>query len=437
MQANSASGTSPAKLMGLTKRLPAVGVAVSLALLVCSVLSAGVGFGEPASPSPPTAKLQLTDGDRIVYYGNTLLERDRHYGTLETMFRTRFPGRKLSFRNLAWPGDTVNVQLRPLNFGSMERHLREQKPTVIFVSFGMNEAYQGAAGLSAYLEGYRRQLAMLQRLRARVILLSPIRQERRGPPLPDPQNYNQNAGLYHAATQKLANELRLTYIDLYNGLVPEHNSKFPLTENGIHLSRYGYWRLSEEVARCLGLCPRWEVKLDFARQQLSLAQGTQLSELTWYADGLSFVACDTVLPNPAPDGAPEGADVAAAHRRLVVVGLPPGNYQLYANKQPLVKASHEEWGQGVILTSDPTYQQARKLREMIIEKDLLFFHRWRAHNGEYIYGRRSKPGGGNAGNPTFPTEFAQLEKLLLASDQSLDAQATPKPISYRLQRVLP
>ena len=74
---------------------------------------------------------------------------------------------------------------------------------------------------------------------------------------------------------------------------------------------------------------------------------------------------------------------------------------------------------------------------MIIEKDLLFFHRWRAHNGEYIYGRRSKPGGGNAGNPTFPTEFAQLEKLLLASDQSLDAQATPKPISYRLQRVLP
>jgi lysophospholipase L1-like esterase len=375
----------------------------------------------------------LNDGDRVVYYGNTLLERDRHYGMLETMLRTRFPGRKLTFRNLAWPGDTVNVQLRPLNFGNMESHLRAQKPTVVFVSFGMNEAHQGPAGLNSYLEGYRRQLTMLQRLQARLILLSPIRQEQLTPPLPATKVYNAHAGLYHQATQNLAAQMGLTYLDLYSTLITESPADPPLTDNGIHLNRYGYWRFSELIAQCLGLSTRWEVKLDFA-QHSATAQGTQLSKLSWHADGLSFVATDLVLPNPVPDGYPEELDRQAGHRRLVIQGLPAGNYQLFADNHLIAQGTHQDWSRGIVLTADPTYQRARQLRNKVIEKDLLFFHRWRAHNGEYIYGRRSKPGGGNSGNPTFPAEFAELDKLLSEADRQLDELATPKPITYVLRR---
>lgn len=397
------------------------------------------GNGNQAQPTSlsPSSQFVLRDGDRVVYYGNTLLERDRHYGALETMLRTRFAGKKLSFRNLAWPGDTVNVQLRPLNFGSMERHLQQQKPTVVFVSFGMNEAYEGTSGLKTYLEGYRRQLAMLQKLQARLILLSPIRQEPIGPPVRDPKPYNTNAALYHDATKKLAAEWNLTYLDLYSSLIPVESPRIPLTDNGIHLNRYGYWRLSETVAQSLGLSTKWDVALDFGKRQTLYLKGTQIGQLQWHPDGLSFVATNYVLPNPAPEGSPEDADQQAAHRRLIVKGLPPGDYELLADNQLIARATAEQWDQGLVLTADPTYQQARKLREMVIEKDLLFFHRWRAHNGEYIYGRRSKPGGGNAGNPTFPSEFAELDRLLAEGDQRLDDQATPRPITYRLRRIRP
>src|SRR4051812_38710412 len=90
-----------------------------------------------AEPAP----FELKDGDRVLFVGNTFLERDRHYGTIETMLRSRFPGRTWTLRNLAWPGDTTMVQLRPLNFGSPQEHIAAHRPTVVFVSYGMNEAF--------------------------------------------------------------------------------------------------------------------------------------------------------------------------------------------------------------------------------------------------------------------------------------------------------
>ncbi|MCS7167644.1 MAG: SGNH/GDSL hydrolase family protein [Gemmatales bacterium] len=382
-------------------------------------------------------KFELTSGDRIVYYGGTLLERDRHYGILETMFRTRFPNRQLTFRNLAWPGDTVYTQLRPLNFGNMEQHLREQRPSVILVCFGMTEAYQGRAGLDSYTKAYARQLSMLGKLTSRIIVLSPIRQEFLGPPLPDPKTYNDHVALYHAATRQLVAKMKLPYIDLYSYLIPDQRADPPLTENGIHLTRYGYWRLSELLAQQLGLSERWEVTLDFKKKAVISARGTRVENVEWLEEGLRFTAHDQVLPNPAPEGSPADADEQAAQRRLTIDGLPDGQYQLFAENQLVAQGSSVQWSRGIVLVRDSTYQQARKLREIVIEKDILFFHRWRAHNGEYIYGRRSKPGGGNSGNPTFPAEFAELDRLLEEMDRRLDEQAKPRPIHYRLRRVTP
>ncbi len=408
-------------------------------LILGTVILAGI-CSQSREVAQPASKalLELQDGDRMVYYGNTLLERDRHYGMLETMFRSRFPGRKLSFRNLAWPGDTVHVQLRPLNFGSMELHLKVQKPSIILVSFGNNEAYDGQAGLQAYLKAYRRQLEMLTRTGAKIIILSPIRHEDLGTPFPNPSAYNENARSYSEATRQLARETGALYIDLYNTVIPPTTpTSATLTENGVHLNRYGYWRLSEVLAAQLGLTLRWQVVLDFSKQQLVTAQGTQLQHLNWKADGFSFTARDLILPNPAPEGAPENADHEAAHRRLQISGLPAGTFELLCDGKPIARASAQEWQRGLVLTADPAYQQVRQLRQKVIEKELLFFHRWRAHNGEYIYGRRSKPGGGNAGNPTFPLEFAELERLLVQTDAHLDQLASPQTHTYTLKRVEP
>ena len=52
------------------------------------------------------SKLTLADGDRVLLIGDTLIERENNYGALETKLRQQFPGRKFSVRNLGYSGDT-------------------------------------------------------------------------------------------------------------------------------------------------------------------------------------------------------------------------------------------------------------------------------------------------------------------------------------------
>jgi hypothetical protein len=71
-----------------------------------------------------------------------------------------------------------------------------------------------------------------------------------------------------------------------------------------------------------------------------------------------------------------------------------------------------------------TPERLQTVREEVIRKERLFMDRYRAHNGEYIYGRRAAPGGGNAGNPSFSTEFARLDRLLAEAEERIIAIST-------------
>src|SRR4051794_36636452 len=90
------------------------------------------------------APLTLADGDRVVFLGNTLIEREQRSGYWETALVRHFPGKKIEFRNLGWSGDTVFGAARA-GFGTTKdgfRHLKEHvlalKPTVILLGYGTN-----------------------------------------------------------------------------------------------------------------------------------------------------------------------------------------------------------------------------------------------------------------------------------------------------------
>src|SRR5690349_3865359 len=91
----------------------ALPVRVVAAILIALACTSGRANAEDAGP-----KLELRSGDRVALVGATFIERDRHYGEFESVLRSRFPGVRFSLRNMAWPGDTTTVQLRPLNFGT-------------------------------------------------------------------------------------------------------------------------------------------------------------------------------------------------------------------------------------------------------------------------------------------------------------------------------
>ena len=49
---------------------------------------------------------EIKDGDRVLFLGDTLLEREGTYGYLETRMVEQFPDRKFTVRNLAFSADT-------------------------------------------------------------------------------------------------------------------------------------------------------------------------------------------------------------------------------------------------------------------------------------------------------------------------------------------
>ena len=101
----------------------------------------------------PPAALELRARDRIVLVGNTLAERMQLFNHFETLLATRFPDLQLTVRNLGWSGDTVALQPRPLNFGTTPTHLYRQKADVILAFFGLNESFDGQAGLGTVRAG--------------------------------------------------------------------------------------------------------------------------------------------------------------------------------------------------------------------------------------------------------------------------------------------
>jgi lysophospholipase L1-like esterase len=214
-------------------------------------------------PSAPAAEpFRLGDGNRVVFLGDTLVEREQLYGWWELALTTRFPGKKVSFRNLGWSGDTVFGDARA-GFGTAAdgfRHLKEHtlslKPTVIFIGYGSNESFAGPAGLGRFTRGLEELLEALAPAKARIVLLSPLRQGTMPPPLPDPAAHNRDLRLYADAIRDVAKKRGHRFIDLYDRLGDVGKVRPPVTENGIHLSGRGYRWSAGELEKGLGLAPR-------------------------------------------------------------------------------------------------------------------------------------------------------------------------------------
>ena len=325
------------------------------------------GIGTAAHSQSVVPPFNPKTGDRIVLLGNTFAERMRHYGHLETLLQQTFPNRQLSLRNMGWSADEVGLQPRPLNFpglgekttasvtrpahnetnevvfngftrqsdpitmpvalnfAGLNQDLTDQKADILFLCFGMNESFKGAAGLRQFEQDLSAFIANLQRNRYNgrtapvLVLVSPIAHEEAEPRQADPTDHNQNLALYTNAMQQMATANGLYFIDLFRPSLAHMQQKgTPITINGIHLTDEGYRLAAGWMGQALGL------------------------------------------------------------------------------------------GNGVDLRSD----FSKTLRRVIKHKDDHFFYRWRAVNGEYIYGRRREPFGVIA----FPPELRKLAQMVAALD---------------------
>jgi glucose/arabinose dehydrogenase/azurin len=230
----------------MTKEAIRFVVLLLISLLLSCAKKASVDHFDP----PPNST--------IVFIGNTFAEALQDHNYFETLLYESFPGRNLTVRNLAWSADEIDLQPRPVNFGTLDEHLGQQKADVIFACFGLNEAFKGPDSLPVFQKKLKSLLAHLLsqtyngRSAPKIVLVSPIAHEALGGFLPDPTPHNQSLKRYTRAMNQVGKELGIPFIDLYQ---PTHermkNRQDSLTTNGIHLNERGYQLVSELMARAL------------------------------------------------------------------------------------------------------------------------------------------------------------------------------------------
>ena len=379
----------------------------------------------------------LRDGDRVVLLGSTFIERAQAHGYLETALTSRFPGANVQFRNLGWSGDNVQGEARA-GFGPIEegfKHLREHvlalQPTVILLNYGANEAFAGEAGLETFLAQLDVLLKTLDETGAQIVFLTPPPQEDLGRPLPDPAHHNRDLKLYGNAIAKLAAKRGSPVVNLYDLLGPKSLGKSagPLTDNGLHLTAYGYWRAAPLVERGLGFDERqWEIEVDVPQANIT-ADGTRISQASIAPETIRFVARDAQLPLPPAPQDSSAAPPVLCPRTLRVFDLPSGSYELKIDDQSVAQANAFEWSRGVTITSGPEFDQAERLRQAILAKNELYFHRWRPQNVTYLFGFRKHEQGNNA------VEIPQFDPLVEARETEIRTLSLPVAHTYQLTKV--
>jgi lysophospholipase L1-like esterase len=409
-----------------------------------SIVLLGVAIAILIGPGPAPAfaegpPFELVDGDRVVLIGGTMIERDQESGYLETRLIRRYPDRSITFRNLGWSGDTVEGPSRA-GFGSVEdgyRHLVEHvlalKPTVVIVGYGGVEAFDGPAGLPKFVANLDKLLKAIEPTKARLVILSTTRQEDLGPPLPDPTRHNADLALYRGTLKVEAEKRGAVFVDLFSDLPDRARATppDPLTDNGIHFTPQGYWRLASAVeddlfadghkmvGTNLGSDEPGRVRLD-----LYCHFPTRFKGLETTPTGLRFKLLDERLPDPPSTRI--GGKRTDFDRVIRVSGLKPGRYALKIDDQAIATAADAAWKEGVVVRRGPEFDQVEALRRAIIAKNQLYFYRWRPQNETYLFGFRKHEQGQNA------REIPQFDPLVAAKEAEIARLRVPVPHVYEL-----
>ncbi len=412
------------------------------------------GLAEPEIPerseAPVTAArarntlpFTFNDGDHICLVGATFIERAQLFEHLEAVLTGAAGNRQVTFRNLGWAADTVFAESRGIfdppsaGYLRMVEQVRAEEPSVVFVCYGQNEAL--TAGMSP--ENFARQLGQfLDELAASgipCILVSPHELLPAPPPIPSPARFNRRIQVYAESVGSVAQSRQLAFLDLFSDFssqllsnsrllrpfdpAPAGTSAFAeLAENGMHLTDSGYASAAlffrQRLMGLPALLPT--VSID-AEKRTVTAIGAEIQKVEWTADGsaVTFSLLQAQL-TPIPVALQvSGAQLATPDSQPAV---PPAG----TPADPLVPTVAAADGMARLAGSTLPYE---RLKELIRNKNELYFHRWRPQNITYLFGFRKHEQGNNA------ADIARFDPFVRDLEGKIHAAQLPPAQTVRVQ----
>ncbi|HSI65373.1 MAG TPA: hypothetical protein VLE43_19765 [Candidatus Saccharimonadia bacterium] len=177
------------------------------------------GAGKPAArhPSPPSGGPRFIprQDETIALIGGTEAVALAESGDLEAMLLLAFPQSHLRFRNLAWEGDTVFKQDRPMSFGDLAQQLRRVNAGSVFMMFGRQECLdRGKDGLQEFKVWFGKLLDVVQKQTQNIVIVGPQPFEVLQAPLPDLSKKNVDLLTYEKVMKAASDERGLIFVPM-------------------------------------------------------------------------------------------------------------------------------------------------------------------------------------------------------------------------------
>jgi len=343
----------------------------------------------------------LKDGDRVVFYGDSITDQRLYTTFTETFVLTRFPNLNVSFVHSGWGGDRVTGGKGGDINTRLERDLFHWQPTVVTVMLGMNDGSYRAFDQQIF-DTYRNGLtSIVQQIdqrqpgtRVTLIRPSPYDDVTRKPNFAG--GYNEVLIRYGDAVEQLAQSTNHQVANLNADLTQVLQSakgkdatlSTKIIPDRVHPAPAGHWIMAASLLKA------WNapavvsaVDIDAAAPRVVACENTQVSDLKNENGALVWTQLDKALPMPLNLAAPEFAlavessdSLNALNRQpLRVAGLTAPYYTLKIDGAEVGVYTAQQLADGLNLAVLPTpmLRQAEKVYELTLRRTGIHQLRWR------------------------------------------------------------
>jgi len=397
---------------------------------------------------PAQSSFSLKDGDRVVFYGDSITDQRLYTTFIETYVLTRFPQMKVTFVHSGVGGDRVTGGAAGPIDVRLPRDVVAYKPTVMTIMLGMNDGSYRAFDqkiFDVYASGYKHIIdtakAALPGIRITVIDPSPYDDVTRPPAFEG--GYNKVLVRYGEFVKELARKDDLTVADLNTPVVNalekanqlDAETAKKLLPDRVHPGPAGHLLMAEALLKA------WHapaivtaVEIDAAGAKVVTAINTQVPEFAAIGGRLAWTQNDAALPMPvdlkdtSTQLALRASDFMDAldEEPLKITGLSAARYNLKIDGESAGTFTKEELAIGINLArqATPMSKQAAEVHDLTLRHNVVHFARWRLVdvNLEKVQ--------------VEPAHLHAADEALDALEQDVVAQqraaAQPKPHHYEL-----
>lgn len=358
---------------------------LSLLCLFALSLAAPHAHAQKAAAAP--VGLNLQDGDRFIFIGDSITHQCLYTQYVENFYFTRFPDRRIHFRNAGVSGDRAADVL-----ARFDDDIARFKPTVATVLLGMNDgSYKDfdQATFDTYKQDMTALFDKLDALKCRLFLMGPTMFDHQAwdkrviekPEYAKGRNvtgYNAVLAYYSGWLRETARQRGYGYIDLWGALnnLTEQGRKsdpaFTLIADAIHPDAPGQQVMAHTMIETFGE-PRavCGVNASITRKdwKLSSRSGTLGESEGSAGQTLAFDLLPSALPWVVGDEAALGYKLSRSGHKLssesfTLSGFVPGRYDLIMGGQTVGTWDHNALSRHIEIQEDPdspTHQQAEKV----------------------------------------------------------------------------